>query len=203
MLQNTALHSVTCFISINSFVKYGVTSDKSILFIHCEMVPRQNSFSFSYFFCLNGWSFWRTCNGIRRLVSVGHLHIHRTSVLMSTKSLLHKNFNGIARLTHLQSIIFRQHSKSKGVLKEVLQEFSAFIECFNLTLSKQVISNIFSRCVGAQAKQIWSCIFFLMFYSSSVSFMLLKVGDFDFSLVFQYLDAFQKNLTLPCMGYLN
>lgn len=33
--------------------------------------------------------------------------------------------------------------------------------------------------------------------------MLLKVGDFDFSLVFQHLDAFQKNLTLPCMGYLN
>lgn len=77
--------SSTCFISINSFVKYGIISDKSILFFNCEMVPCQNSFSFSYFFCLNRRSFWRTCNGRWRLVSAWQPCIHRSNILTSTE----------------------------------------------------------------------------------------------------------------------
>lgn len=37
---------------------------------------------------------------------------------MSTELLMHKNFNGIAGIIYLQSIIFRQYSNSKDALKE-------------------------------------------------------------------------------------
>lgn len=116
--HKTALFSYTCFISINSFIKYGVISDKSILFLNCEMVPCQNSFSFSYFFCLNSRSFWRTCNRRWRLVSDWQPWIHRSSILTSTELLQHKDFNGIVWLTHLESTVFKQHRNYKNVLKK-------------------------------------------------------------------------------------
>lgn len=120
-----SLLSVTCFISIDSFVQYCVTSDESILLIYCEMVPCQNSFSFSYFFCLNSWSFWRTCNGRWTLVSIADPPIHKSSALMKTGLLFHKSFSRIAGLAYPESIIlrqhiiFRQHSNFKEALKGI------------------------------------------------------------------------------------